>query len=465
MKKTFAPFILCILFIAAPLTARPADFNSQLPPELSAWQKEITELLGHFGTIDSSEAAAKEAAAAVETSRQKFYPTLSAGSQVGRSRTNADSNNGQNLTSGPDNDLQLSLSLRQNIFSGGVDWQKLTIAQKRETAARLRATLAKRTHVRQWLKDVASILHQQQIVALQTEAATQAKALKVLASRKEASGFLGRRDLLDSERELLRVEQETLQANNTLQELLTRFSSVYRIAFSKTYKTDDFKIFLSNSADAHPEKFKPSDDAERLLPLVLSELEVSLAEEDATLASRGRFSPRIDLSAQALSSRQLNDMPASSGSVNKRGSATGDSTRSWSLSVSGELVFNPPTAFGALEEARARISSARISQQSTRESIVASLNNTHARLQQVREQKRSYERLLTLTRQLHEKNQRLFEAGELSIDRLIASQQTLSRDTITLASIGHDELRLAIDISLSRSWNLAPAGSTLATTP
>lgn len=466
MKKSFAPFILCILFIAAPLTARSADFNNQLPPELSAWQKEITELLGHFGTIDSAEAAAREAAAGVETSRQKFYPTLSAGSQVSRSQTNVDSNNGQNLTSGPDNDLQLSLSLRQNIFSGGVDRQKLTIAQKRENAARLRATHAKRNHVRQWLKDVASILHQQQIVALQTEAATQAKALKVLASRKEASGFLGRRDLLDSERELLRVEQETLQANNTLQELQTRYSSVYRMAFSKDHKTDDFKVFLSAAAVMNSDKAKHADAAGSLMTVALSELELSLAEEDATLASRGRFSPRIDLSAQTLSSRQMNDVRASTGSVNTRGSAAGDSTHSWSLSLSGELAFNPPTAFGVMEEARARISSARISQQSTRESAIVSLNNTHMRMQQIREQKRGYERLLTLTRQLHEKNQRLFEAGELSIDRLIASQQTLSRDTITLASIGHDELRLAIDISLSRSWNLAPAaGNTQATTP
>lgn len=115
--------------------------------------------------------------------------------------------------------------------------------------------------------------------------------------------------------------------------------------------------------------------------------------------------------------------------------------------------------FGAVEESRQRLASAEMLLTKSRDENKLALENTLLRLRQVRDRKKSAQELVEITTQLRDKNHRLFEAGELSIDRLIASEQDLNRDKISLAVVEFDELKLTIDASLSEIWLLEPSSS------
>lgn len=455
---------LSIIVIAFASTARAhgAAEVGDFPKQLKPWQSQIEIVLSHFSSINPSEGAWSESTAGLQTQKQKLLPTLSAGVNLNRSQSRLYDGNTELSSTGPSNDLQLNLSIRQNLFRGGADLKQLTIAERKERLTFLKHIQAQRQYVRGWLKDVAGILHQTKILSFHVEAAKQAKALNALAARKEASGLLGRRDLLDSQRELLRVEQENLNAQNTLSELIERHKLSYRFDAPQKLNREDFVIFArSVLADAKQSSVAQRDPNfyESLIPIAIAQLEKQMAQEDLLLAGYNRLSPRIDAVGQMGQNRSLNGM---STSVNRSSisNQSANSSQSWSVALTGEISLNPPVAFGAVEENRQRVATAQRSEQQTRENLGLALETTLLRLQQVRQQKSSIQRLVSITEQLQDKNQRLFEAGELSIDRLIASQQDLNRDKISLANIEFEELKLSMELSFCEFWNLAPTAGT-----
>lgn len=459
MKRTKAIFSSLLVLLTQ---SAQGDFSldESLPMQLQAFQKPIEVVLQHFALSDETEGRWRENQEKIATTKQQLLPSLNASAGINRRQTNT-SGNTSNTSS---NDLQFGLSLRQNLFNGGSDLKRLTLSEKREQLAFMQVVFAKRSHVRNWLKDVALIRHQMKVVRSHAEATQQAKSLNQLAQRKEASGFLGKRDLLDSQRELLRVEQETLKAQDALNESIERHKKIYNFMQPESLGDDDFKRFGSEKLS----QMRLKEIAESIdkiksssLPIVIANIEKNIVEEESQLANLGRFNPRVDAIFQANATRQYNESD-SSPVGNPRSVSQMDNTRSWSIALSGELSLVPSAAFGVVEENRRRFATAKLSFQKTCDDVALSIESTIRQLQKIKVQKTSFEKLVSLTEQLRDKNQRLFEAGELSIDRLISSQQDLNRDRLSLASIAIDELNLSIDLTLNEVWNLPPASSAAA---
>jgi outer membrane protein TolC len=459
MKKIC--FLLSAIFT---LTARAqtADNASReqtmLPTELNIWQPQIYDVLRHYARTNVNEGVREEAGAAVKTQRQKFLPTISAGFNINRDKTSFFNNDQEKYSQSPATDLQLNVTLRQNLYNGGSDSGKLALSDKKLLLSELRLTHGTRRHVRAWLKDVAAILHQQRILSYHSNAVARATALNKLAKRKESSGFLGKRDLLDSERELLRTEQENISAQNTLKEVTERHRLFFGIAAPAGISVKNFESLHQTKISAAPSA-NVQPYVQSLLPVVISDLEKRIADEELKISSSGRFTPRLDAVAQTGKGYKLDGQPQQI--LTTSGAAFGktDSTRSWSIGLTGELTLNPSVSFGLVEESRLRLSTSQKSNTKIVEDNTLALSNSLLRLEQVRARKRSFESLVAITTQLRDKNQRLFEAGEISIDRLIASEQDLNRDKISLAVIDLEDLKLTIDLSLSELWGLEPSSA------
>ncbi|NBW82241.1 TolC family protein, partial [bacterium] len=355
------------------------------------------------------------------------------------------------------------------LFNGGSDFQRIGAAELRARSARLRRVLALRNHVRSWLRDLARIHHQKKILAFHLDATRQAKALSQLAARKESSGFLGKRDLLDSQRELLRVEQESMIATNTLEELKTSLRLTYGTKFDENSKSEGFLRFAGfksvDSISTDPKNPAHSETLPALLNILIARTETESATADSGIGEAGRFSPRVDAVAQASQNRRLSGVESTTGAGTAAAAGRFDSSRQWSLSLVGEISLNPPTSFGVVEEGRQRIQTAKLNEEKSMRDTIFAFEKTKLKLQQTRLQKKSAEILVSMTGQMRDKNQRLFEAGELSIDRLIATQQDLNRDRISLASIEFEELLFAMDLFFCEKWNLPPPASTTASLP
>jgi hypothetical protein len=72
---------------------------------------------------------------------------------------------------------------------------------------------------------------------------------------------------------------------------------------------------------------------------------------------------------------------------------------------------------------------------------------------------------VTATGNVREQNRRLFEAGEISLDRLILSQQDLDRDRKSLVSAVSEENLLRLELALSALWQIPPSNTSTAALP
>ncbi|MFZ9518909.1 MAG: TolC family protein [Silvanigrellaceae bacterium] len=472
MKKRL---LQCFIFFHLSLSTSLAwaeDFSeAYVPTELEMWLPSFARIVAHLNEVDPTLSQLQEALNAKVTQEQRLLPTLSADANLVRGQSSSFEGNRENASNPRTTDLQLNLTLRQNIYNGGADWKKISLAESRVKLTQLRRVLLVRNHLRNWLRDTAGIHHQKKIVSYHVDAAGQAKALNLLASRKESSGFLGKRDLLDSQRELLRVEQESIVAANTLEELKGRLRMNYGAEFDDSTTPSFFqKIAKQNPQDQFNNNSRTNEGAPQipsLLNLAIMRGEYESTVIDEGIAKSSRFTPRLDAIAQAGQTHRMEKVSENaSGIVGSNGiSGSWDSTRRWSIALAGEISMNPSNAFGQIEESRQKIKTAQLNQEKQVRETRLALETLRLKLKQTRMQKKSAEQLLSMTSQMREKNQRLFEAGELPIDRLIATQQDLNRDRIALAVVEHQELLLAMDLLLSEKWNLPPHAATMTGMP
>lgn len=462
MSKTWVSLVVLLSLHVALKPASVLAAESTLPEPLRPWQPQIEQILLHFMRTNVSAGRLQEAVASTQTQKQKFLPTLAAGVNLSRGQTSLFEDGKEVGSRTSANDLQLNITLRHNVYNGGTDIARLKLAQTKERLAELKLIHAQRSFVRSWLKDVAGINHQLRILGYHSAALERAKALNQLAARKEASGFLGRRDLLDSQRELLRVEQEKQMAQNTLREFLDRHRSFFGLEKPESVDRRPFEflrqtrlVSLVSETNATQEVARVLDS---LMPVLMAETDKKITDAELKLSTGGRFTPRVDALAQAGQTQRLSNSNETN-AVGLSQANQSDSSRSWTLAITGEVSLNPTVSFGAVEESRQRLASAEMLLTKSRDENKLALENTLLRLRQVRDRKKSAQELVQITTQLRDKNHRLFEAGELSIDRLIASEQDLNRDKISLAAVEFDELKLTIDASLSEIWELEPSSS------
>lgn len=433
--------------------------DENIPMELSLLRNEIEQVKQFWRTKDSSESQWQEATAAQSTQSQKWFPTLSVQGSLTRDKTDlfeasVTAKNGLPTTQG-----RYGITARQNLFAGGTDSKKQTISATKAEIAYLRFISNQRSMIRQWLKDLLQIQYYSDLLKFSEEAQQQATQLNLLARRKEASGFLGKRDLLESEREIIRTQRDTQSNKDKLAEVKMLHALNYGIQNPDQIKKSQIApllTFADQFLSMEPENFYQRASSQ-IINLSIAQLERTLAEEDLGLVKSNRLSPRIDATASASEAKILSTEPSSA--------PTADRSRSWSIGLTGEIVINPPATFGAVSESTARLTSAKAEEEKLKKNIEKSFIWAMQQLRRISEQKTSIGQLVAATTKLRQQNQRLFEAGEISLDRLILSQQELDRDRKALVTAENEENALRIEIALAERWKIAPTFGSAAVAP
>ena len=196
------------------------------------------------------------------------------------------------------------------------------------------------------------------------------------------------------------------------------------------------------------------------LPWLSAGLQKNIAAQEGSITTGSRFSPRIDATAgfnenRSLIARKMSDAEG----------ALANRTQGWNLAVTGEVSLNAPTTFGALEESAARLITAKQNESRTQRDILIGISSATIRLKQTSDLRQVAERLVTATGNVREQNRRLFEAGEISLDRLILSQQDLDRDRKSLVSAVSEENLLRLELALSALWQIPPSNTSTAALP
>ena len=426
-------------------------FAQTLPKELIPLKNEIDTVLQYASRTDLSQHRWQQARSATQTQQQKWYPTLSV--QGGLSRDGSDTDVGKSTTA---SQFRYGVTARQNLFSGGTDAKKQEILSSREQISKLEYLSAQRNFVKLWLKELQQFQYHRELVKFSEEAQQQAHQLNQLAQRKESSGFLGKRELLESEREVIRTQRDLQSNRDKLAEVNMRHSRSFGITDLNIIKKNQIQSLLKYSDQFLQAEAGVVTEKTLLqsLPWAIARMESHLAQQDLELAQGGRFSPRIDASAQLSENRNWGSQSAQSQTV-----AT-DRSRSWSVSLSGEIVLNPPITFGALAESAAKLEAVKTEQERVRQELETTLALSLQQLKQLTQQRQSVARLVAATTNLRQQNQRLFEAGEIPLDKLILSQQELDRDKRALVSIESEENALRIELALSELWNIPPSRNT-----
>ena len=433
---------------------------THLPSELKPLQQAIENVLTYTSQTDVTQSQWREAQAAFNTQFHKWFPTLSADARYQKSKDRTLENSREIVSPSATEQLQFGLTLRQNLFAAGSDLKKQEVQNLAAIAAYLKHVAARKNAVRTWMHDVVLHNHYQNLIELNEEAQKQAQQLNVLAQRKEASGFLGRRDKLDSDREVLRTLQELEKNKSALARIQRNHLEKYGFAAHTLGKLEAFEPLLQHASSYV--KLENSTDViqahiRKSLALSIAQLESTIAQGRVSATIRNRLSPRIDLFAGLSERRELFNPQLSEGDSNR--------AQSWQLGVTGELQLNPPQSFGLVEESRAQLASARVNEARTQRDLNSALSNAFERIKQLHLETETARRLMAVTQTIRDQNQRLFEAGMISIDRLIVSQQDLDRDKKILLTAKKDQTLLSVDMALSDLWHLAPNNPVAETSP
>lgn len=457
-------FMCCGLALAAQgssLGSIPTEL-SELPVELQPLKSELLVVYQHLLAADPSYGRLLEAEAVRSTQTQKWFPVIAAQTGIDRSQRRAFTDGAETVSNSPQTNLQYGINLKQNIFAGGNDLYRNEVAKLGEQAAQLRHQLSWKNSVRQWILDSIEIQFYAELVKFSDEASQQAQQLNQLARRKEASGFLGKRDLLETEREMLRTSDELQKNKSNLNQLTQKTYLKYGVrpdALPKK-KTLENLLRMSDKLLALPTSQIVDSQAPQSLPWRIADTERQLAERDLSRIRSVRFSPSIDANAGFSEAKILGEK----NEANSRATVF-DKTQQWTISVSGSVQLNPPVAFGSVDEALQQLLSTKQNQTKTQREVSLSLSSSTERLRLVLERKRVTERLVEATTKIREQNQRLFEAGEISLDRLILSQQDLDRDRKILVTLTNEENLLRAEMGLSALWNLPPNASAAMASP
>lgn len=467
-RLIFSQTFRCLV-LTTPLAATAAEYELQssqtanltlLPAAMEPAKQAIEQVLSYTSQSDVTQGQWREAQAALNTQFHKWFPTLSADARFVKSKDRTLDDSVELSSPSAIEQLQLGLTLRQNIFAAGADLKKQEVQNLVAINAYLKHIIARKKTVRTWMHDIVLHDYYQDLILLNKEAQKQAQQLNVLAQRKEASGFLGRRDKLDSDREVLRTLQELEKNKSVLDRIRRNHLQDYGFsaesfkggkAFELLLKHAETYLNVANTTDVI------QDHINKSLALSVSQIETALAEGRVSTAIRSRLSPRIDLFAGLTERREILNRQLNDGQANR--------AQAWQLGVSGEVQLNPPLSFGAVEESRAQLASARLNGTHTQRTLNSVLADAFERVKQLHMESETAKRLMTVTQTIRDQNQRLFEAGMISIDRLIVSQQDLDRDKKLLLLSQKDKTLLSIDLALSDLWHLTPNGLSAGATP
>jgi|GEM_PF-4434658 len=380
-----------------------------------------------------SRAVETERQAAVETARAGHLPTLGLSASTGPSRTWQWNNGGlMNRDDRATWNTQGGVSLRQNLWAGGLTRLRTDSTELRLEAGRIDTRRTQSALTLSLAQDLARILSAVRSLKEDTIILDQARRLESIATRKNKSGFLGSKELLDTQREALRSEFSLRNARARLAERIALFNRAYHL--KEQALTEERALALAPKLDAltraPEETLAGVDFLANNLDLKVSEFSLQAVDKDVESARVQRLSPSLDLSAG------LNGTLYDNGNVAREARGLAPDR---GLNASGQLSFSmnvfAPSANAAATEAIARKATVLGERARAEDALRRAAEQLRAERALLVAQIADQRRLLATTEDLFQKNTRLFEAGTFDVLAVIASQQTVARDRQTLVDL------------------------------
>ena len=428
------------------------------PDDFDFLQKYLTEAVANLSSQDSTYTRRDELAAALNTARQGNFPTVGMNIEGDLSKSFQFHNakrlnaNAQALTN-----FSAGMTAKQNLYAGGTTGLRIDAAQFRLDAQTL--SVASRTDAVRFalLKDLVSVVSLQRIFALKKSALEQANSLSEIARRKQKSGVLGVKDTVAASREALRAANDFTDAQLTLDTQIANFNTRYLLV-GNVLKDTDFAALESalRTVVKKGEALLLLPDvakmvAEKTVSLKASRIEEQAHEADLAITRMQEYNPSLDF----ILGVQGNVLDLSNTPAPLRPVATNQQLQpSARLSFSMSL-FNP-TGHAQIEEVLTRRKSILAERQSTLNTlnnkfVLAALNRTaqQSKLQGLR-------KITQMSLDIRQKDGRLFDAGELDIEKVIRDQQELNAENATIVDLENQINALFADLAHTGTFGFVP---------
>ena len=321
------------------------------------------------------------------------------------------------------------IALRQNIYAGGRIADSREVAEIEYQIQSLALVAARQSLWASLANELLEITRLNLLLQEKTALLQNALELQKIAERKSQSGFLGRKALLESERETFRSEHEKQNALSSLETALTIFNVKHQLKEHaiESNKLARLQTLLHAAATKGLEQLESSEYSQGVASANLELQQKILAEKSSVAALRGarsqRFAPNLDLVA-GVSATHQNNIQSNEEPAQLVKTPSGTLRAFASLNFTMRLL--DPVASSQSEASREVLTASKLDTQQARFNLTTFVQETTTRKISLKKSIESQRKLVTLSEDLRLKNNRLFEAGEIDVLEVISSQKELS---------------------------------------
>ncbi len=432
--------------------------DSEVIQLLNPWW---AEALQASRRIQAGQASAAIKAGELDAAQAAYYPTLRASTEGGPSKTKLWNEKGPvTPESKTEWNAQVGLNASLNLYNG-VTQLRVAAAKNGVQAGNLELESTQASLATGMARELVTIWRQWRSLVESESLLAQAQVLQKIAQRKQKSGFLGTKELLEADRETVRSQSERNAATASLENRIALFNSRYRLASTPLQVTQlaAFEKLLEQLAERSRTLAAENAPAQQLenrsLDLRRSQLELATSEIQQTIARRERFGLSLDALA-GVSNRFLDTVNTPEAARALAPERNLNLYAQLSLSVN---VF-APQASATAEVARLRTQQAVVLEAQQKDDIALFLLNIKQQWPILMESQEFNSKLVTMSEDLRSKNTRLFEAGEIDTFLVIAGQKELALQKQALSAAQARIYDLALRQSAAFELGLVLSGDT-----
>lgn len=460
LKFYFLSLISCMPFaFIFPLLSWPSDpALAQSATDFEFVQKYLLEAVSNLSAQDATYARREELAASLNTAQKGNLPTVGLNADAALSKSFQYNDTARlNATDKAVTSYTAGITAKQNLYSGGATGLRIDAAQFRLNSQNL--SVAGRTDVVRLalVKDFVTIVGLQHALLLKKTVLEQADALHNIAQRKQKSGVLGVKEAVEASREAMRASNDFRDTQMALSNQVSNFNSKYLLSQNKLQEKDlsslekgMMPLFSKGEAWLELATFS-KEVASKTAGLKQSLLEEQALDADLSVARTQQYNPSLDLSLGIQGSvNDLSNVPTL-----VRGQAA---NRQWQpqarLSFTMSL-YNPATAAQS-EEVAMRKKSILAERQGTLLGIENKLKS--AQLEKAAQQSKlqGLRRVSLMSMDIRQKDGRLFDAGETTIEQVIRDQQELNSENAAIMDLENQLRSLFVDTAHAGTFGYLP---------
>jgi Outer membrane efflux protein len=323
-------------------------------------------------------------------------------------------------------DSTARIALTQNLYRSGMDSLKKTIADTELKSVNLQENFEREKFILKSFLDLNDLLGKQKEVQLRTKQKKQADVLLSNAERKSKSGLLSATDLLRTQQEVQRGVSELTQAEQAWNALLNSLTEQYSLAkvVLETEALPSFLVFESFLSEKCTKLRKCTFENTRNNVSLNTELlqnQLGASELQLTSQKKQKFFTTLDFNVgYSLNWKdKVNVAGAAYGAVPNR---TQTPFASLDLRIQGfdlKSWAEEKTALQKLSLSKRQLELSQKRDPQKIRQLEESLELQNSAFQ-------NSQKLIATERKIFEKIDRLFQAGEVSVETLLNSQKALN---------------------------------------